>query len=259
MLVLKLGGSVVTVKDQPMTADSENIRRLCKEIKAAWPLPLVVVHGGGSFGHPVASKYDIADGFTSESQIPGFARTHRAMVVLNSIIVDTLLDTGLPALSVTPSSFIVTKEGRMDEAGFWIVRRHVENGILPVLYGDAVLDRNMGFSILSGDQLAVRLAIETGASRLVFGVDVDGVYTSNPKIVPEARLIERLPLENLYGLVEMAGSLTTDVTGGMLGKISEARSAVEAGVEVQIVNASKKGVALKALRGEPVVGTIITS
>lgn len=258
MQVLKLGGSVITVKDEPMTADQENVGRLCEEVKAAWPMPLIIVHGGGSFGHPVASKYGIADGFTSERQVPGYARTHQAMVMLNSIVVDALLDLGVPAVSVTPSSFITTSDGRIDAVDFWIVGRLVVRGILPVLYGDAVIDRRRGFSILSGDQLAVRLATELGASRLVFGVDVDGVFTSNPKLVPDARLIERLPLEKLEGFIKIGRALTTDVTGGMLGKVSEAREAVEAGVEVQIVNATKRDVILKALRGEPVTGTILT-
>ena len=258
MQVLKLGGSVITAKDEPMTADRENVSRLCEEVKAAWPMPLIIVHGGGSFGHPVASKYGIADGFTSERQIPGYARTHQAMVMLNNIVVDALLDLGVPAVSVTPSSFITTSEGRIDAVDLWIVGRLVVRGILPVLYGDAVLDRRRGFSILSGDQLAVRLATELGASRLVFGVDVDGVFTSNPKLVPDACLIDRLPLEKLEGFIKIGRALTTDVTGGMLGKVSEAWEAVEAGVEVQIVNATKRDVILKALRGEPVTGTILT-
>lgn len=258
MQVLKLGGSVVTVKDAPMTADDGNITRLCEEIKAAGPRPLIIVHGGGSFGHPVASKYGITDGFTSERQVPGFARTHQAMVMLNKIVVDRLLDLGVPAVSVAPSSFIATSGGRIDTVDFKIVGRLVVRGILPVLYGDAVLDWTKGFSILSGDQLAVRLATELGASRLVFGVDVDGVFTSNPKLAPDARLVERLSLEKLEGFIKIGRALTTDVTGGMLGKVSEAREAVEAGVEVQIVNATKRDVILKALMGEPVPGTILT-
>lgn len=258
MLVLKLGGSVITVKEQPMTADHENIRRLCEEIHAVWPQPLVIVHGGGSFGHPVARKYGIADGFTSEDQTPGFAKTHQAMVALNSIIVDSLGEAKVPAVSVTPSSFIVTDNGRIDSISFDIVRRLVVMGILPVLYGDAVLDRTKGFCILSGDQLAVRLATEMGASRLVFGVDVDGVYNVDPKLSPEARLLERLSIERLEGLVKVGRALTTDVTGGMLGKVSEARAAVEADIEVCVVNASKRGVILKTLRGEPVAGTVLT-
>jgi isopentenyl phosphate kinase len=180
------------------------------------------------------------------------------MVMLNSIVVDRLLDLGVPAVSVAPSSFIATSGGRIDTVDFRIVGRFVVRGILPVLYGDAVLDWTKVFSILSGDQLAVRLATELGASRLVFGVDVDGVFTSNPKLTPDARLVERLSLEKLEGFIKIGRALTTDVTGGMLGKVSEAKEAVEAGVEVQIVNATKRDVILKALRGEPVKGTILT-
>lgn len=257
MQVLKLGGSVITVKDEPMTADLENITRLSEEVKATWPQHLVIVHGGGAFGHPMAKKYGIMEGYTSPRQVVGFARTHQAMVALNSIIVDSLLDVGLPAISVAPSSFIVTDEGRIESVDFGVIGRLVVKGILPVLYGDAVMDRRKGFSILSGDQLAVSLATELRASRLIFGVDVDGVYTSNPKLTPQARLIERLSLEEMEGYIEIGSALTTDVTGGMRGKVTEARAAVGAGVEVQLVNACKRDVILKALRGDPVTGTTL--
>ncbi len=258
MQVLKLGGSVVTVKDQKFTADQGNIRRLAEEIKAAWPTPVVIVHGGGSFGHPVAKKYGIAGGFTSDRQIPGFARTLQAMVDLNTIIVKAFLDAGIPAMSVSPSSFIATDDGRISNIDLEIVGRLVVRGVLPVLFGDAVLDRKKGFTILSGDQLAVRLATSLGATRLIFGVDVDGVYTSNPKLSPEARLIDRLESDKIDGFVKIGESLSTDVTGGMLGKVSEAKAAVVKGVEVQFVNATKPDVILKALKGEPVAGTILT-
>jgi len=256
-MIIKLGGSVITVKDEPMTADEVNIKRLAGEIAAAKLRRFVVVHGGGSFGHPVAKRYGIAEGFISDQQILGFSKTHQAMVSLNSLIVDALFDVSVPAVSVAPSSFIITDEGRIGEVGFNVVHRLVDRGIVPVLFGDAVLDRTRGFSILSGDQIAVRLAMELDASRLVFGVDVDGVYTSNPKLAPNARLIESLPLEKLRRMVEIGRALTTDVTGGMLGKVSESAAAVEAGVEVLIVNASKPGIILKALRGEPVTSTIL--
>ena len=248
---------MVTVKDEELTADHGNIRRLAEEIKAAWPTPIVIVHGGGSFGHPVAKKFGISDGFTSDRQIPGFARTHQVMVDLNALIVKALLDEGIPAMSVSPSSFIATEEGRISKVDLEIVGRLVVRGVLPVLFGDAVIDRKKGFSILSGDQLAVHLAVSLGATRLIFGVDVDGIFTSNPKLAPDARLIERLELEKIDGFIKIGKSLHTDVTGGMLGKVSEARAAVKEGIEVQFMNATKPDVILKALKGEPVAGTIL--
>lgn len=39
--------------------------------------------GGGSFGHPMARKYAVKEGYKSPSQSLGFSKTHQAMVALN--------------------------------------------------------------------------------------------------------------------------------------------------------------------------------
>ena len=46
----------------------------------------------------------------------------------------------------------------------------------PVLYGDAVLDDKLGFTVLSGDQLVAYLAIKYKASKIVIGADTDGLF-----------------------------------------------------------------------------------
>ena len=258
MQVLKLGGSVITVKDEPMTPNMENINRLVDEIKAAWPKPMILIHGGGSYGHPYAKKYNLADGYSGDHQVMGYTKTHQAMVVINSIITDALIERGIPAVSVTPSSFITTHEKRIISVDLEILGQYIIKGFLPVLYGDVVLDKKQGFAILSGDQLAARVATSLGAKKIIFGADVDGVYTSNPKLVEDAKLIDVLTLDMLEGYVKIGQSLSTDVTGGMLGKVSEAMQAVKSGVDVHIVNATKKDMILKALKGEKIAGTILT-
>jgi isopentenyl phosphate kinase len=257
LIVLKLGGSVITKKERPMTPDMESIRRLAEEVAEAKTQGLIVVHGGGSFGHTVAKQYSIAEGLTSRDQTIGFSRTHQAMVELNRLVINALLDNSVPSVSVTPSSFVIMEGGRIALFSFDVVRLLVELEMIPVLYGDAALDRERGFSILSGDQIASFLAAGLGASRLVFGVDVDGVCTSDPKMNPDASLIEVLPLDRLREMVDFGRALTTDVTGGMLGKVMETAVAVEAGVEVIIVNALRPGIVYKALKGEHVTGTVL--
>ena len=253
--ILKLGGSVVTFKDRCMTANSDAIKRIAQEISAAGGRGLVIVHGGGSYGHPLAKKHKISDGYHSDTQLPGFSKTRQAMIQLNSIIVDALLDENIPATSINPSSFIVTDNKRIREIDFKIVNQYLKVGMVPVLYGDAVLDNERRFTILSGDQLAVRLATDLKAERLIYGVDVDGVYTANPKITTKAKLIESLSLIQMKGLVEIGEALSTDVTGGMFGKVHEATYAVEAGVDVMILNALKPEYVYRALRGDRVVCT----
>ena len=256
MQILKLGGSVITHKDGYFSPNQDNIKRLAEEIVQSGAKPLIIVHGAGSFGHPVAKKYAISDGLKSPTQLIGFSETHQAMTRLNQIIVDTLLEAGLPAFGVSASSMLVTKGKRLAELDFSIIKRLIDTGLVPVLYGDAVLDTEQGFAILSGDQLIVRLAIELGVECVIFGSDVDGIFTSNPKTNSGAKLIERISMSNMTA--EVGDTTYTDVTGGMLGKLEEAEEAVKSGVKVVFVNALAPERVESALRGEKVIGTILT-
>ena len=53
MIILKLGGSVITRKDSSIPKlDSSNLTRIAREISDSSYHKLIVVHGAGSFGHP---------------------------------------------------------------------------------------------------------------------------------------------------------------------------------------------------------------
>ena len=258
LTVLKLGGSVITVKDKTLTPNNSAIRRLAKEIANSGCSPLIIVHGGGSFGHPIAAEYRITEGFKDENQMVGFSKTHNAMVKLNMLIVEALLEEGLPAFSMAPSSLLVTRSGRIQHIYRDPLEQAFKLGFMPVLYGDVVFDYNMGFTVLSGDQILSKLATELGAERIIVGVDVDGLYTADPKINPEAQLITCLTPNELVNLIDkIGGSKSVDVTGGMMGKIRELIVPAMNGVNILIVNALKPNYIYSALRGEEVIGTRI--
>lgn len=257
MQILKLGGSVVTHKDSPYTPHTENIRRLAKEISQTNDRNLIILHGGGSFGHPLAKKFKIKEGYHEHGQLVGFSKTRQAMIELNSHIVNIFLNEDIPAVSVSPSSTLITDSGRIKNTDFKVLTKFLEEKFIPVLYGDAVLDSKKMFTILSGDQLVVKLATELKAKRVILGSDVDGVFNSDPKVDPKAKLLERLSLSELR-TVNLSQSQNTDVTGGMQGKILEMRPAIEQGIEVTLVNANEPSRIYRALIGEPVIGTVLT-
>jgi len=258
-IILKLGGSVVTEKDKALTPNLKSVERLATEVSGAKVSQLILVHGGGSYGHPIAKACKIAEGFKDISQLIGFSETHEAMVSLNKLIVKALLDRGLPAFGMAPSSFVVTNRGRIQLIAEEPLMQAVKVGLLPVLYGDAVLDFEQGFAILSGDQIAAALAVKTNAKSLLMGVDVDGLYTSDPKIDPSARLISHLTLKDLHQLRnKIGGTNVPDVTGGMAGKVLELIVPTSHGIQTIIVNALKPGNIYKALKGEEVIGTKIS-
>lgn len=258
-LIVKLGGSVITDKRRKFAVRRAVLKRLAGELAAA-KKPLVVVHGGGSFGHPVASKYGIAKGYKSKRQLMGFSLTHRAMEKLNSHVIDALQRAGLPAIAVQPSACAAVSDSRIQAMELAPVRKLLELGLVPVLYGDAVPDLSRGMSILSGDQLVVYLARELDAERVIIGADVDGVYTTDPKKRGVTRLIQTITPGSWPKLSRsLSMPQGPDVTGGMANKVRELLALAEIGVEAEIVNAAKPDILRRAISGERGLGTRITA
>lgn len=256
--ILKIGGSVITDKNGELAAHTEVINRLAEEIQKAKLQSLVIVHGGGSFGHPIAQKYGIKEGLREEKQKVGFTETHHVMTVLNGLVMDSLVWHNIPAISVTPSCCIVTENGRIKTFEDAIFRSYLKMGLVPVLYGDATLDRKLGFTVLSGDQIVSHLAKKLHAKKIVIGVDTDGLYDTDPKEDKNAKLYSHLTIAEFEKIkAKLGGSTAADVTGGMLGKVYELMLAVELGIPVKMVNAAKPNHVYKALVGEDVEGTVI--
>ena len=256
--VLKIGGSVITDKDVELQVQMEAISRLADEIQQASIRDLMIVHGGGSFGHPLAKRYNISEGLKDDTQKIGFSETHHIMTVLNGLFMDALIWRKIPAVSINPSSFVITRAGRIKIFEDAPIKMMLANAFLPVLYGDAVMDSESGFAILSGDQLVSALAISFDARRIIIGADVDGLYNADPKTDRSAEIFRHLTLAELRELQDKLGkSKACDVTGGMFGKIAELIPALEQGIPVLIVNAAKPDCIFKALRAERVKGTLI--
>jgi len=171
----------------------------------------------------------------------------------------SLIEEGVPAFPIHPSSCFVTKGGRIDWLNIDVVLDIQRLGLVPVLYGDISFDRKIGFTILSGDQIVSYLSIKLGATRIVMGIDVDGLYTSNPKTDPNSRLLRRVNLSKQRNSIKNLDvrSDMVDVTGGMGGKLQELIPALRNGAEAILVNALRPKRVLKALRGEAVISTVL--
>jgi isopentenyl phosphate kinase len=258
-IILKLGGSAITDKTAEATPKTEIINRLAEEIKRADLDNLIMVHGGGSFGHPAAERYGLKDGFKEDpAQKFGFAETHNMMTVLNGLVMDSLILHEVPAISVAPSCSFITENGRVKFFDDTILKGMAKMGFTPVFYGDVVLDDKLGFTVLSGDQLVAYLAIKYKAQKIVVGVDTDGLFDSDPKTNPDAKAFKKLTLAELKEIQPKLGKAAgTDVTGGMAGKIAELIPAVEAGVHVTVTGATKGLSIYRALTDQSVLGTEI--
>ncbi|MFV8752963.1 glutamate 5-kinase [Nannocystaceae bacterium ST9] len=105
------------------------------------------------------------------------------------------------------------------------------------------------------DGLASRVAVAIDADLLILLTDVDGLYTANPRVDPDAQRIAVLDRIDDESLARAVGS-SAGGTGGMRSKLDAARFASEAGVDVLIANGHLPGVLDHALAGDD-VGTFI--
>lgn len=73
MIILKIGGSILTNKDAPESeVDSESLKRIASEIKSSLdnsPKDLIIVHGAGSFRHPPAKNTKLGKCLTNQNTL----------------------------------------------------------------------------------------------------------------------------------------------------------------------------------------------
>jgi len=259
LVVLKIGGSVATRKEEGKAeVDSVNLDRISSEVRQALKKKgyrMVVIHGAGPFGHNPVKKYGLDEGFSDRTQLAGLVETRRSMEELNYHVVESLMNAGVNAVAFQPSASGLLCDGRIVDFQVSILEGFLSLGVVPVGYGDLLLDEKRGVSVLSGDYLAPYLALKLKAQRVVVAADVGGIYSSDPKIDRDARLLPELSSRDLGGL-RLTGSRSTDVTGGMEGKIKALMEASSKGIEVQVVSGYEPGFVEKALLGEH-VGTLI--
>jgi len=262
MIILKLGGSVITRKDATKpTLNPVNLDRIAQEIARANIGKLIIIHGAGSFGHLHARKYEIGSPINSPEELQekkiGFALTQNSVKILNHFVCHYLLKYQIPAVAVPPSSFITTENKRIKSANLEIVEKYLEMGLVPVLHGDVVLDtdESIRMAVVSGDQLVNYLSEKLKPERIILSSDVDGIYDRDPKTHSQAQLLE--VVNSLEDLKFLEGARTVDVTGGMAGKLAELLELADKGIESEIINADCEGLLESALKGEKVRGTII--
>lgn len=252
MILIKLGGSVITDKSQYRTFNEERVARLCREIKESGQ-DVLIVHGAGSFGHVLAKKHRLQNGFTSKDQILPAAQVQYDVRELSQMVVKQLIDAGIPAVSVPPGSGFVMEGGKLIARDMEAIVRLKNLGIMPVTFGDVVTDRGRGFGICSGDQLMEVLADFFDIKKIIFVSDIDGLYTDDPKINKDAKLIASVKPSMLSSISYSDG--VADVTGGVREKMESMLRMSGKDRECILVNGTVDGRLGALLRGETVTCT----
>jgi isopentenyl phosphate kinase len=254
LVVVKFGGSVITRKQSAARVRQKVLARLAEEVSVAGP-PRIVLHGAGSFGHPGAVRWKLAEPPTGS--VPPRSRARGAAIVASEVrrlhgsVLGALVHAGASPFSLPAAALATNKAGRLDRLEIGPFQGVLDRGGTPVSFGDVVPDSEWGFSILSADTLAVELSRRLAARRVVFVSDVPGVFEryddGRGRIVEEVtpELVARIP----------APSGDRDVTGGIRGKLEAMLAISNAGADAGLISGLTDGALARAIRGEAVYGS----
>ncbi|MFX1431968.1 MAG: type 2 isopentenyl-diphosphate Delta-isomerase [Promethearchaeota archaeon] len=258
IVLLKLGGSLLTDKNKPFSLREEVLENCINQVIES-KKPIILIHGGGSFGHPIAKNYKISEGLNDsiEDQIIGLSKTHDVMNKFNSIIINKLLDRKCSAISIQPSSIFLRDFNQIRIKTVEPIEQLIKLGVIPVLYGDIVLSRDSSFSILSGDQIILKLCEKIQnfkVSKVIFAIEKDGLFIKENGKEKLALKLSSNDLDNIK-LAELDQKI--DVTGGMKSKLETIKEIIKLNIPVQIINGLKHENILKALINQSLVCTNI--
>ena len=129
----------------------------------------------------------------------------------------------------------------------------LELGVVPLLNeNDVVAVDEIGAVFGDNDRLSALVANLVDADLLLILTDIDGLYTSDPRVDPSATLIPHV--ERVDERIEAAAGrhLQPWARGGMPTKLEAARLVTTSGIPMVMACGRDDGVALRAAHGEPV-------
>ncbi len=253
--IVKLGGSIITDKSKECTPNLEAIYNAAEDL-ASYHRPLILLHGGGSYAHPIVRRARLQLGITTRFQLRQISETELHLDELTRIIGVSLLKSGKPFVAIRPMSFTILKRGEIVRHFIEPIVRALSLGLVPLIHGDLAFDVQKGCGVVSADRIASMLGVRLKLSRVLFGCDVDGVFTQDPKTSRNAKLIEEVSKKNyLRVLSALEKTPSSDATGSMLGKVREAIRLARHGQTSYIFNMGREHALRDALNGTLSRGT----
>ncbi|MGI0057946.1 MAG: isopentenyl phosphate kinase [Nitrosarchaeum sp.] len=243
MILIKLGGSIITNKEKPLSPRRKTIENIAKHLKKIEE-PIIIVHGGGSFGHYWSVKYDMHTK-PMKYNIHGVSIVKNSMIELNKIILDICLKNKLNPYCLPPTDFMsgdkpITKKIKE-------IEKIANTGLTPITFGDALWYGDKKTYILSGDKIMTNLSKILKPRLSIFALNENGLYSD----LKSKKLIHELKGEN-----PIISKNNTDVTGGMTRKVEEATKISKMGMDVFFVNGNKPERIVKAIKNRKFEGTL---
>lgn len=252
-IVVKVGTSTLTHSTGHL-----NLRRIEKLVKVLsdmknWGVQVVLV-SSGAVSAGVAKM-----GF---GRIPSTPEEKQAMAAIGQSELMKIYDRFFSDYGHTVAQILMTKEVLSNPerraAAENTFGRLLEMNCIPVVNENDSVSTDELTKFGGNDILSAYVAELCQADLLLNLSDIDGLYDSDPRTNPDAKLIERVERidDSIYAIAGGAG--TDRGTGGMIAKLNAARMVTEQGIPMFILNGHEPEILYTLLDGGH-IGTYFTA
>lgn len=231
-VIIKLSGEALADKKEHMILDHEKLVHIADAVKSVLSLGVevgIVVGAGNIWRGKLAEKIGIEP---STADYMGMLGT-----IMNALAVQSAIEErGMPCRVMSAINVPQVCEPYLRRKAV----KHMSEGIVTIFAGGT------GNPYFTTDTCASLRAVETNCDAILMGKNgVDGVYDSDPRVNPNAKLYESIPLDELIS--HKLGVMDLTAAAMLQGK----------GIAVRVFNMNDPENFLRVLRGEK-VGTTVT-
>ena len=208
LVVQKYGGSSV--------ADAEKIKSVSRRIGDAKDAGLDVVAVVSAMGNTTDELVDLASSISGDPD----PRELDLLLSTGELVSCTLVAMALRALGYNAISLSGSQAGIRTDTTYGRARisridtdrvgRELEEGKLVIVAGFQGVTEDMDITTLGrggSDTTAVALAVALDARRCEVYTDVEGIYTANPRMVPEARKLKEISYDEMLELASYGAKM----------------------------------------------------
>jgi aspartate kinase len=208
LIVQKFGGTSVATAPKILAAATRAVHAR----RAGHQVVMVVSARGKKTDELIQLARDISDQPPPREMDMLLATGEQESVALMAMAVQKL---GEPAISMTGGQIGVVTEAahtkaRIRSISTERIRRHLDEGRIVIACGFQGVDDEGNITTLGrggSDTTATALAAALQADECEIYTDVDGVYTTDPRVVPAARLIPRISYDEMLEMASLGAGV----------------------------------------------------
>jgi aspartate kinase len=208
LLVQKFGGTSVANSDKILAA----ARRAIQAHQRGDQVLVVVSARGHTTDELIGLAREITENPPAREMDMLLSTGEQVSVALMAMAIESL---GIPAISFTGAQIgLVTDsfhtKARIRNISTERIAHALGEGKIVIVAGFQGVDEHYNITTLGrggSDTTAVALAAVLGADGCEIYTDVDGVYTTDPRVVPEARKIDRISYDEMLELASLGAGV----------------------------------------------------